>query len=222
MTFLTGAGIINDALSIIKNNSTPIRTKMLLWLNIQAQKLAVVRPWVFLSNGTATIVPVNNVLTMPADFGEIQSLSGGVAFFMDPRNLLNDGEAFRLDNAFSGLSAPRGYTEGITETTAGNPPVTTKSAIITLHGGAYSEAVTVKYTIEPPAIADTTSSTSWPSPCRALFQRCLLDAFYEYDMDERAALSYQLNAAELSELKKWDNSRKPRTQYNRHGYRRTR
>lgn len=217
MSFLTGKGMIDDALSIIRNNSTSVRGKMLVWLNITAQKLAVVRPWQFLSNGQTSIVPVNNVLTMPADFGAIQSLRGGTAFLLDCRHLLTPGEAWQLDKTASGFSNPRGYTEGIIETVPG-----TKRATITLHGAGFSNAVTVNYTIEPPTITDSTTATSWPVQCRALFQRCLLDAFYEYDMDERAALSYQLNAAELSELKKWDNSKKPRTQQNRHGYRRTR
>lgn len=208
MTFLTGKGMIDDALTIIKNNSSPIRAKMLVWLNITAQKLAVVRPWLFLSNGTATLTPVNNVLTMPDDYGQFQSMSAGSAFFMNDRNLLTPGEAFNLDRGALGSSVPRGYTEG--------------NGTITLHGGGFTEDVTVNYTIEPPAIVDSTAATSWPSPCRALFQRALLDGFYEYDMDERAALGYQLSASELSDLKAWDNSRKPRTQYSRHGYRRTR
>jgi len=209
MTFLTGAEIINDALSIIRNNSTPVRVKMLRWLNVQAQKLAIVRTWTFLGNGSASIVPVDNVLTMPADYGQFQSLQSGTALFLDERNLL-PGEAHILDNSFSGLTTPRGYTEGIVEVTVGD--VTTKHPIITLHGATVTDAVLVSYTIEPPPITDTADSTSWPSPCRALFMRSLLDYFYEYDMDERAG---------VSELKKWDNSRKPKTQSSRHGYRRT-
>lgn len=217
MNFLTGQGIIDDALSIIKNNSTPIRTKMLVWLNVAAQKLAVARPWEFLNNGSATLTPVNNVLYMPADFGRFQSLRAGTAFFFDSRNKLTPGEAFQLDAAIVGMSVPRGYTEGFEGVTVG--PVTTRTPIITLHGAGYSDTVTVNYIIEPPTIADSTAATCWPVQCRALFQRFLLDGFYEYDMDERAVTSLQLNAGELYELKKWDNTQKPRTQKNPHGYR---
>lgn len=216
MKFLNGKGIIDDTMTVIRNNSTPIRAKMLVWLNIVAQKLAVDRPWVFLGNGTATLNPVNNVITMPADYGEIETIRGGTAFFFNNKNLLTPGEAWAMDNAASGLSSPSGYTEGIVEVAGVKYPV------ITLHGPGYTDPVVVTYTIEPGTIYDTTADTSWPVACRALFMRAMLDFFYEYDMDERAALSYQLNAAELSELKKWDNSRKPKTQQNRHGYRRTR
>lgn len=217
MTFLTGKVIIDDVLTIIKNNSNPVRTKFLAWLNVTAQKLAIVRTWQFLGNGTAILTPVNNVLTLPADYGQFQSLRAGTAFFFDARNNLTPGEAYQLDINATGLSAPRGYTEAIIDVTV--DLVTTKTPIITLHGSAYSESVTLSYTIEPPPITDSTDSTVWPSQCRPLMMRALLDFFYEYDMDERAALSQQLNASELSELKKWDNSKKPPTQNNRHGYR---
>lgn len=223
MTYLNGAGIINDALSLIRNNSTPVRTKMLLWLNIVAQNLATIRPWQFLSNGSATLTPVNNVLTLPADYGEFQSLSAGTTFLLNPTHRLTEGEAWRLDNAAIGFSCPRGFTEGTIDVPDPEPAVTsTRYSTIILHGGAYTDPVTVSYTIEPPAITDTATPTVWPSKCRALFQRSLLDGFYEYDMDERAALAYQLNEQQLSILKAWDNSQKPRTQYSRHGYRRTR
>lgn len=222
MTFLTGAGMIDDALSIIRNNSTSVRGKMLRWINIVAQKMAVVRPWTFLANGTAIITPVNNVLTLPADYGEIESLQAGVIFSFDSRNRLTPGEALRADNGGSGLSRPSGFTESILAVTDPDTGVITRTPIITLHGSGFTDPVAVNYTIEPGDIADSASSTCWPVKCRPLFQRALLDFFYEYDMDERTAISYQLNESELSELKKWDNSQKPKTQNNRHGYRRTR
>lgn len=222
MQYLTGQGIINDALSLIRNNSSPVRTKMLTWLNVIAQKLAVVRPWEFLNNGSASLTPGNNIITLPADYGEFQSLRAGSSFFLTPKNRLTAGEAWRLDNASTGLSVPRGFTEGTVDVTAGNPPVTTTTPILTLHGGTYTESVTLTYTKEPPAIADSVVATCWPKKCQPLMMRALLDFFYEYDMDERAALSYQLNAAELSELKKWDNGQKPKTQRDRRGLRGTR
>jgi hypothetical protein len=221
MTFLTGAGIIDDAMSIIRNNSTSVRLKMLRWTNIVAQKLAVVRPWTFLGNGTAIITPVSNVLSLPADYGEIVTLQASGVFTLDCRHRLTPGEAQRADNAATGLSRPYGFTESIVSATDGQG-VITRTPKITLHGYGFTDPVTVNYTIEPGAIADSAILTCWPTKCRPIFQRALIDGFYEYDMDERAALSYQLNAAELSELKKWDNSQKPRTQNSRHGYRRTR
>lgn len=208
MTYLTGAGILNDAVSIITDNSTSTRAKMLVWLNVVAQKLAVVRPWMFLNNGSASLTPVNNVITLPADYGQFQSIAAGTVFFFDCRNQLTPGEAWAMDQSTIGATAPRGYTEGV--------------SAITLHGAAYTGAVTLTYTIEPPAITDTATATAWPAKFRPMFMRAILDYFFEYDMDERSAISYQLSAAELSELKKWDNSMKPRTQRNRHGYRGTR
>lgn len=119
--YLTGAGLIDDAMSIIRNNSPTVRAKMLRWLNVAAQKLAVVRSWQF---------PVNG-----------------------------------------------------------------------------------------PDITDSTTPLDWPPECKPLFMRAMLDFYYEYDMDERQAVSWQLSANELADLKKWDNRMKPRQRFERHGYR---
>ena len=213
MTFLTGKGIIDDALTIIKNNSTPVRGKMLGWLNITAGKLAM-RPWLFLGNGTATLTPASNVLTLPADFGQVKSIKSGADFFMTPADKLSDEEAWESSTSVIGL--PRGYTEGIVEVdTLG---VITRHPIITLVGAPYTSDVVVNYIVEPAVITDSTSETSWPSKCRMVFLRSLLDFFYEYDMDERAAIGYQLNKSELYDLKKWDNTQKPKPQVTRQGY----
>lgn len=216
MTFLTGKGIIDDVMTIIKNNSTPVRGKMLSWLNITAQKLAVERAWQFLNNGTATLTPADNVLTLPADFGQLKSLQGGDDFFLTSVNKLSDEEAWR-QNANETI---RGYTESLVDITDGG--VTTRTPLVTLTGTNYTGDVIVKYTIEPPVFCDTTVATVWPTQCRALFMRSLLDFFYEYDMDERAVASYQINAGELSALKTWDNRQKPKPQPSRHGYTRGR
>jgi len=208
MTFLTGKGMIDDALSLIRNNSTSVRGKMELWLNIMAQKLAVVRPWTFLGNGSAVVTPSDNALLMPDDYGQFQSLRAGTALFFDGRNRLTPGEI---------VQGCRGFAEEIRSTDTDG--VTTRKTYIVLYGGAVSDDVTVSYTIEPQLITDSVNETCWPVNCRPLFMRALLDFFYEYDMDERSALSYQLGSAELSDLKAWDNSMKPKTQRNSHGYR---
>jgi hypothetical protein len=225
MAFLTGAGIIGDALSIIRNDSTPIRTKMLTWLNILAQKLVVARPtgWTFLENGTASLTPVSNVLTLPADYGQLKSLQAGTSFFFDNRNRLTDAEAYKADAGAYGMSAPVGFTESIDDvvTVVGPPEVTAKRYIITFHGATCSVAVTVNYKINPADFTDSTTETAWPPVCRPILMRGLLDAFYEYDMDERAALSYQLDASDLAALISYDNLRKPRTLPDSRGLRRT-
>ena len=229
MDFLTGAGIIDDALSTIKNNSTSVRGKMLVWLNVLAQKLVTARPigWTFFQNGTATVTPADNILTMPADYGQLKSLIGGTSFFFDKRNILTDAEAWRMDSATTGLSSPRGYTEAIAEVTiSATPPdvgmFTVKRYQITLHGAGFSGDVTVNYEISPPDFVDDANvATPWPSVCRPLLMRGLLDGFYEYDMDERGTMSYQLNQMLLDDLKSWDNMRRPKSQSDSRGLRRT-
>ena len=206
MTFLTGAGILDDAMSMIQDTGTTVRAKLLRFVNVTAQKLAVVRPWLWL-NTSATLTPVNNVIVKPADFGEFRFIRFGNVRAFDNRNRLDEGEAWKADNVV-GAAYPIGFTED--------------NDNIYLHGAGWADSLILGYTIEPPAIADSADATSWPVKCRPTFIKAVLDHYYEYDMDERKAVNVQLGVAELAELKKWDNGQKPRTQNNRHGYHRSR
>ena len=332
MTFLTGADIIDSALTIIKNNSTPVRGKMLSWLNVMSAKVLAERRWAFLENGSYSVTPAANTFTAPSDYGSLIALSCS-DFVLKPQHRLTATEAWAASDPMEGDCAPVGFTEGIAsasvfgspntnvaglrvylfdslgmeltadsgitlptefaattngtvdvdiaipadatyqiviQTTAPTlhknqlilamPPAysvshsaglfsithptaltlplsgastqyivisflydngtttTSRSRTITLHGANITTPVTLAYSIEPAAFTDTTSQTAWPGQCLPLFQRGLLDGFYEYDMDERAANSYQLNAAELSRLKKWDNLFRPKGQLDVRGY----
>jgi len=217
MNYLTGKSIIDDTLTIIKNNSTSVRGKMLTWSNITAQKLATERAWQFLNNGTATLTPTSNVITLPVDYGQLINIRSGADFFLTQADKMSEEDAWRLDNAEPGSLVPRGYTESVVDTIVSDV-ITVRRNTIKLYGGDVTTSVVVKYIIEPQAILDTVGLTCWPVQCRSLFMRSLLDFFYEYDMDERAALSYQLNAAELYTVKKWDNTQKPKPEPSRHGY----
>lgn len=207
MSQLTGAGIINDALSMVQDQSPALRAKMLTWLNIAAQQLATIRPWLWL-NSAVTITPVNNAITKPADFGQFKYLNLPTFAVYDDRNRLTPGEAFQADNSNAGYAFPVGFTE--------------ESNTITLHGASWSVPTTMGYTVEPSTIADTATATIWPVKCRSYFMRRVLDAYYEYDMDDRKGNSDLNQMQEVKELKGWDNNQKPKTQNSRHGYRRTR
>lgn len=348
MRYLNGKEIIDSALTVLKNNSAPIRTKMLTWLNVMSAKLEVERAWTFLGNKSATLTPASNVITLPSDYGTFDTLRAD-GLFLTPSHRLTEYEAWQADNSSSGASAPVGFTEGaVSVTTYGvasdtivstgtlylntlgiyiimpsemlaylppgfavvpsgvvdlaitlplgttingprpgtydtstikqreiilamhysyavtlsngaenctvriaaateveNPAVppgdislarryvltlpynyseiyTTSQPILTMHGATITAPVQIGYTVQPSLLTDTTTPSTWPSVCLPVFVRGLLDAFYEYDMDERAANSYSLNQMELSKLKAWDNLHKPKSQPNRHGYRRTR
>lgn len=207
MTYLTGAGILDDAMSMIQDNTTGLRTKMLRWLNVAAQQLVTIRTWQFL-HSSVSATPVNNAITKPTDYGEFEYLQIPSFSTFDKRNRLTQGEADQADMTGMGYSSPIGYTENNTS--------------IILHGASWSSAVTLGYIIEPPVIADSAASTIWPSKCKAYFMRYLMTAFYEYDFDERAAINIDKFQYELKTLKGWDNNQRPKTQYSRHGYRRTR
>ncbi len=207
MTYLSGTGILDDTTSIIQDNSSAIRVKMLIFCNVVAQKLALVRPWLWLSK-SAVVTPVNNIITKPSDYGEFLYLMLGDQKILIPRNKLDAGEVFEADNTNIGIALPTGFTEDATT--------------ITLHGAGWTTTATLGYIVEPPPITDSATDTIWPVKCRSVFMKAILDWYYEYDMDERRSTSVQLSQVELSELKKWDNNQKPKTQYSRRGYHRTR
>ena len=214
MIFLTGKEIIDSALTLIKNNSTPVRTKMLIWLNIIAVKIQTERDWTFFDNGVFIVTPTSNVITCPSDYGGFISISGD-DFILTGKNRLTTAETWETDS-LTNATVPLGFTEGTT--TQGSVIV----RIITLHGQLVTTAITLSYTIEPSVFTDDTTITAWPRQCLPLFQRSLLDAFYEMDFDERASISLQLNAAELSRLKKWDNTLRAKGQIEPQGYTRRR
>lgn len=205
-TGLTGKQILDDVFATVQGGGAAVRAKALVWLNVAASKLPAVRPWLFL-NTRATLTPVNNIIAVPSGFGEFQELTTS-NYRLNTSHRLTEGEAWHIDRAISAYAFPQGFTE--------------RTGQIVLHGGVGNDPVTLFYAIEPPPITDDETATVWPSKCRAFFLRCLLDFFYEFDMDERRAMSYQIQNQELLDLKKWDNSLKPKTQPNRHGYRRTR
>lgn len=207
MSLLNGATILNDAQTMIQDQGVPLRAKMLVWLNVAAQELATMRPWLFLK-ASVTATPVNNQITKPLNYGEFDYLNLPTMAVFDDRNKLTPGEAFQADNTSVGYAFPIGYTE--------------ENTTITLHGASWSVPTTLGYIIEPPAITDDITDTVWPSKARSYFMRRILTMYYEMDMDERKQQSDINDMQEVRELKAWDNNQKPKTQNNRHGYRRTR
>ena len=156
MSYLNGAGIINDVMSMVQDNTPTLRAKMLIWVNLSAQQLATVRPWLWLKK-SITVTPVNNQITKPLDYGEIDYWNLPTMAVFDDRNNLTPGEAFQADNTSVGYAFPIGYTE--------------ENTTLTLHGASWSVPTVFGYIVEPPAIADSIADTVWPTKCRAYFMR---------------------------------------------------
>lgn len=186
---LTTSGILDDVLSIIQDNSTTMRSKMLQWLNISMQKLAIYRDWLCLQK-TADIVASNGAITLPADFAKFVNAKQSSNWFCDANGRITDREAayFTTD----GATVPAGFTQDSTK-------------IYFWPASSASGTITLKYVQTVPTYTDTTSATLWPEQFRAVLQQDTLSAYYAYDMDERAPLSLQLTEACLKEVVRWEN-----------------
>lgn len=195
---LTTSDILDGALATIQDDSTAIRTKMLGWLNLCFQRLALDRDWPFL-NKTCSLTVTANQITIPVDFASFVSASQTGNFFLLPKNQLTDEEAWKYASGVVGSTIPIGFTNDGTH--------------ITFYPGA-TGTVSLKYQQIVPTYTDAATDTLFPTQLGNLFHRACLDFYYEYDMDERAAMSYQFDQAELKRVKYWFDRQKPMPGWN--------
>lgn len=203
MTYLTFSKILDTALSLIQDNSTPMRSKMGAWLNVLCIKTLNIRDWNCLIKESAETTIVDNLALLPTDFGSVVSIRQNFDqgnFFFTPLNQLTDKEVYRDSSDTITLDAlPIGYQ--LTPTSISFYPSATGSIYL-----VYNPTITGTY--------EDGDTTIFPVQFLPLFIRGCLDFYYEYDMDERAALSYTINNNELKEVKIWDNRLVPKRNRN--------
>ena len=204
MAVLTGKELLDNAISVIPNQDSGLRLLLLLWLNHVSTKLSISSVgWSCLEKTDSTLVVADNQITLPSDFEKLICAKQNSTFFLDANDELSEEEEYIA----AGLDR------------SGNP---TRYAIdsekITFYPAA-SGTVTLKYIKQPTAIVDSTAATVWPTKFNNIFLRACLDFYYEYDMDVRAAMSYQLDNVEITLLEVWEISKRPLPQVdNTHGY----
>jgi hypothetical protein len=158
------------------------------------------RAWNFLEK-SATIAIVSNIIALPDDFGTEQYIKVG-EIILTPRNIINDVDAFyaHLEDAGELI----GYF--VNETG------------IELHASATGTAI-LGYTARVQTYTDDVIDTVFPLEFLPLFERAVLTAWYEFDVDaDRLPSSFQIDAVLLKKLKELDNKRKAAYQMNPHGY----
>jgi hypothetical protein len=192
MSKLNTKTLLDNTQTLIQDSSTGLRSRLLVWLNKVLQAVALARDWEFLKK-SAAIAIVENTVLLPADFHSFVALVGD-DFCLTERHRLTEEEVFAFTDPNAVAPVPIGFTQ-----TAAN--------LILYPGGAGT--ATLKYAQSVPNYADSTAETVFPLRFGNAIERRLLSLYYEYDMDERAPLSYQLEAAELSALKAWDNRQRP-------------
>ena len=204
MAMLTGKELLDNAISVIPNQDSGLRLLLLLWLNHVSTKLSInTIGWSCLEKTDSTLTVVDNQITLPSDFEKLICTKQNSTFFLDANDELSEEEEYTA----AGLDR------------SGNP---TRYAIdsekITFYPAA-SGTVILKYIKQSTAIVDSTAATVWPTKFNNVFHRACLDFYYEYDMDIRAAMSYQLDNVEITLLEAWEISKRPLPQVdNTHGY----
>ena len=191
MNYLTTKSVLDCLPTRVRDNSPTLRVKAASWLNTAMQDVLNERSWVFLEK-TAALTITDSAITLPTDFGREVFIKNGLYIFTTADRLTHS-DAARADAAGG---EPVGYTIG-TDT-------------ITFHPTATGSA-DLSYVAALPAdgYVDGTDPTIFPVEFKPLFERCILTAFYEYDVDnDRLPIGLQLDAKMLRNLKRADNQRK--------------
>ena len=204
-SYLTTKAVLDAVFSRLRTNSVEHRARMVSWLNsAMLQVVNEPRAWNFLEK-TATIAIADNIIPLPDDFGTENNIRIG-DIILTPRHIITDIDAFYAD-----LTAPTSLIGYSVQETG-----------IEFHSSATGNAI-LNYTARVATYTDSADATVFPTEFLPLFERAMLTAWYEYDVDaDRLPLSFQLDARMMQQMKALDNRRKGMPQFESHGYKRGR
>lgn len=208
MAFLTTAGVLTATQTFISDQTAALRLRMLTWLNLAMQSVInEPREWEFLKK-TASLAVTSNVITLPTDFADFQSLTVG-DYFLVPENMLTDTESFEVLE--TGGTIPLGFS------------INEMAGTLTILPGTTETTVTLAYKSGMPSTdyTDDSTATIFPLEFRPMFVRHLLTLRNEFDVEDQTIMSAQMSMAELKAMKKLDNKRKAVPKPSNHGYTRT-
>lgn len=191
MAYLTTNEVLDLALGKQHDTSSGLRTKALAWLNEAMQGLYLERDWLCLHKSD-DLTAADNALTKPDDYGRFRyakSTASGGEFYVDRQNKLTDLEAYQLADPNDADPVPCGFTEDATSLTF-TPGV--------------SGTVTLGYVKSVPTYADN-ATTILDAKFKNLLARSVMSAVYEYENDQRAIPSIQLDDTLLAKLKAEEN-----------------
>lgn len=191
MTYLTTNEVLDLALGKQHDTSSGLRTRARAWLNEAMQMLYIERDWLCL-HASADLTAASNALTKPDDYGRFRyakAATSGREFFADHHHRLTELEAYQLTDDSDADPVPSGFYEEATK-------------VYFVPG--VSGSVTLGYVKVVPAYADNVI-TVLDAKFKNLLARAVVSAVYEYENDQRAIPSIQLDDALLSKLKAEEN-----------------
>lgn len=189
------------------------RPQFVTWFNeIVRDILAQPRAWKFLQS-PVTIAIVNGSITIPATILQIDQIVVGDSYFT-PDNLITDEQAHYIDAAFA-AGDPTDFTiqldnplSGYTQTAAG---------VITFHPTLTGSAI-VTGEVDVTADYADNAATIFPLEFENLFIAGLRMNYYDQMKDGRFTKENMMYQLAMNQMKAWDNKRKPKPPFSRHGY----
>lgn len=186
---LTTNAVLDLALGKQHDTGSKLRIKALAWLNEAMQLLYLERDWLCLIR--TIIVPVSdNMILKPVNYGRFIYAKTG-DFILLGKHRLTDEEV--SDYASVEGVIPNGFEE--------------TDENITFYPGAEG-SISLKYVRRIPDYADN-EETVLDVKFKNVLARAILSAVYEYEQDNRAIPSIQLDQVELDRLKIEENRQKP-------------
>lgn len=183
------ATILDTALARQHDTSSELRTRALGWLNEAIQLLYVERDWRFLKK-TDDLIIASNEGTLPVDFGRFLFCEA-TNWYLKKGHQLTEEEIFNLDDE---LDNPYGWS--------------VDSDTIYFHPQADDETASLTYSRTIPTYT-ATQDTIIPEMFLPLLSRSVVNAVYEYEIDQRGMITIAFEQVILTKLKIEDNRNKP-------------
>lgn len=200
MKYLNTTAVLDSVQSMIHDDSQETRDRMLVWLNRVLEMITNERDWKVLEKET-TLTPTDGAITLPDDYGNVVCIkpTSGSSWFLNDSHRLSQSEVVGTS---SNDGVPFGFVETVDE--------------IQLYPSDTAEDVVLRYVPDTTVLEDDETDTIYPQKFVPLLTRSILTWFYEFDMDERLAAGFKLDADELSRLKIWDNGKKAKPNHSKY------
>lgn len=183
--------VATSVLSLIQDNSTALRAKVIIWINMGLRALVTERTWLCMEKVSSTLSPVDGLYTLPTDFSKLLLITGPTFFLAESHRLI------KSEVASITLVGQSGEPVGFTQT------VTTLKLI------PLSDVdITIDYEVSLSDYGDD-QDTIFTNEFISVIERSIINFYYEYDMDERFGKSFRLDKELLKKLKIWDNLQQP-------------
>jgi hypothetical protein len=208
MNYIKPKALLDDLMFSLEDKSPERRRQCLSWLNATLQSiLNEPRDWQFLHRST-TLTITSNTVTLPDTFQSLETVKVDGVFCLTPANALTRKESWMM--ADIPATYPVGYE--ISGSTLTFIPGTTETSCILEYQTGWP---TTDYN-------DANTDTIIPQYFTNLVQRAILSNIYEFDREDFAAGSLQLDAIEMKKMKAWDNRLTPQSKSTPNGYLRVR